>query len=341
MACACNGKANAATGARGFWPRARPATQNAFNPFATRGFPFAMTGAPPAPWTARVECHPAPGTAPYVGSGCAIYGTASPGVGTPVKTTLTNGTTVTVVDHRPGAFSRVLYPGGDGWLASAALIGTIQQASRTNVPFSVVQPPGGRSLGELERRRQGAILEAQRAQIQDYTETTSTPVSMPVLRLGSTDRENVIALQKRLVAAGYDHVTVDGDFGPQTENAVGEFQSSQGLSPTGVVDAVTWERLTVAAGSAAATGHWDTSLRDVFRTIRQQFGDQTSTVTAQCKARFCPIWAPDRSRLLGYIRQGEVFTVAEAASDGTVVYVTLSNGVQGWVRPEHVRIGGQ
>jgi peptidoglycan hydrolase-like protein with peptidoglycan-binding domain len=38
-------------------------------------------------------------------------------------------------------------------------------------------------------------------------------------------------------------VVVDGVFGPATEEAVKQFQDSAGLTPSGVVDEVTWEAL--------------------------------------------------------------------------------------------------
>ncbi|MEZ6115914.1 MAG: peptidoglycan-binding protein [Pirellulaceae bacterium] len=38
-------------------------------------------------------------------------------------------------------------------------------------------------------------------------------------------------------------LSVDGDFGPMTENAVKQFQSHHGLDVTGVVDAATWKQL--------------------------------------------------------------------------------------------------
>ncbi|MBI5515778.1 MAG: peptidoglycan-binding protein [Deltaproteobacteria bacterium] len=55
---------------------------------------------------------------------------------------------------------------------------------------------------------------------------------------GSTVRE----LQQALVDNGYD-IDVDGDFGPATDAAVKDFQSSNGLDADGVVGPNTWAAL--------------------------------------------------------------------------------------------------
>ena len=49
-------------------------------------------------------------------------------------------------------------------------------------------------------------------------------------------------IQEALVARGYK-IGTDGDFGPGTENAVKQFQQSQGLAVTGVVDKETAAKL--------------------------------------------------------------------------------------------------
>jgi len=52
----------------------------------------------------------------------------------------------------------------------------------------------------------------------------------------------VIWAQQHLNSAG-DPVTVDGDFGPATQQAVANFQASHGLPATGQVDTATWSAL--------------------------------------------------------------------------------------------------
>lgn len=66
----------------------------------------------------------------------------------------------------------------------------------------------------------------------------------PVLRLGAVG-PSVRLLQRLLKEKGFFNATVDGDFGGRTQRAVREFQRSQGLSVTGVVDAETWRALGV------------------------------------------------------------------------------------------------
>lgn len=61
---------------------------------------------------------------------------------------------------------------------------------------------------------------------------------MTTLKKGSKGEE-VKVLQKAL------NVTVDGDFGPKTEEAVKAFQKSKGLTPDGIVGPKTWVALGV------------------------------------------------------------------------------------------------
>ena len=64
--------------------------------------------------------------------------------------------------------------------------------------------------------------------------TEFTAYKSTVLRLGSTGTA-VKVLQR-----GLGGLVVDGSFGPMTQSAVKAFQTSRGLSATGVVDAATW-----------------------------------------------------------------------------------------------------
>ncbi|MGI8576662.1 MAG: peptidoglycan-binding domain-containing protein [Nocardioidaceae bacterium] len=52
----------------------------------------------------------------------------------------------------------------------------------------------------------------------------------------------VRAVQSQLNAHGYS-VSVDGDFGPATDGAVRDFQSSHGLTSDGIVGTNTWQTL--------------------------------------------------------------------------------------------------
>lgn len=62
-----------------------------------------------------------------------------------------------------------------------------------------------------------------------------------LLKKGSKSND-VYTLQQLLCVNGFP-ITADGQFGPATERALKEFQSSKGLSPSGTTDAVTWEKL--------------------------------------------------------------------------------------------------
>ncbi|MCX8131280.1 MAG: peptidoglycan-binding protein [Clostridia bacterium] len=65
----------------------------------------------------------------------------------------------------------------------------------------------------------------------------------PVLKNGNNGT-NVYSLQYLLVYHGYN-ITVDGAFGPGTETAVKNFQTSKGLYPDGIVGTNTWTKLVV------------------------------------------------------------------------------------------------
>jgi peptidoglycan hydrolase-like protein with peptidoglycan-binding domain len=65
------------------------------------------------------------------------------------------------------------------------------------------------------------------------------------LRAGSRGSD-VVALQQRLVALGYNPGATDGDFGSATTAAVIAFQKAKGLPVDGVVGPKTWDALNAA-----------------------------------------------------------------------------------------------
>jgi hypothetical protein len=69
---------------------------------------------------------------------------------------------------------------------------------------------------------------------------------MPALsvksRGGVSAGDLVVWAQEHLVKAGA-RITIDGGYGPKTQSAVVSFQTSHGLSPSGVIDAATWSAL--------------------------------------------------------------------------------------------------
>jgi peptidoglycan hydrolase-like protein with peptidoglycan-binding domain len=72
--------------------------------------------------------------------------------------------------------------------------------------------------------------------------TTAVPAHQTVQQ-GSTGAD-VIVLQQRLNALGYNVGTADGNFGPGTKTAVIQFQTAKGITPAdGVVDQKTWNAL--------------------------------------------------------------------------------------------------
>jgi peptidoglycan hydrolase-like protein with peptidoglycan-binding domain len=66
--------------------------------------------------------------------------------------------------------------------------------------------------------------------------------SQPALRIGATG-DSVSRLQRALTAALGRSVPIDGSFGPVTDAAVREYQSSRGLYVDGYVGAQTWSAL--------------------------------------------------------------------------------------------------
>src|SRR5215208_611929 len=81
----------------------------------------------------------------------------------------------------------------------------------------------------------------------------------------------VRTLQQLLRARGHA-VTVDGDFGAQTENAVKAFQQSNGLTADGVVGPLTWPKL-VAQVKKGSTGDAVRGVQEVMRFHDQSDGE--------------------------------------------------------------------
>ena len=101
-------------------------------------------------------------------------------------------------------------------------------ADQNNVEMITRRINGG--LNGFEERKH--YLEAMRKLIH---------ADLDALQKGDKSPE-VKKIQEALVARGYK-IGTDGDFGPGTENAVKQFQQSQGLGVTGVVDKETAAKL--------------------------------------------------------------------------------------------------
>lgn len=77
----------------------------------------------------------------------------------------------------------------------------------------------------------------------------------PTLRVGSRG-ENVVRLQRELISRGILKDTADGIFGPKTEKAVRDFQSSNGLAVDGIAGPKTHAKLfpqVVSRGTSSVT----------------------------------------------------------------------------------------
>jgi len=57
------------------------------------------------------------------------------------------------------------------------------------------------------------------------------------------DGQRMADVQQRLAARGFNPGPIDGEFGPQTEQALYAFQAANGLRPTGRPDRETLRRL--------------------------------------------------------------------------------------------------
>lgn len=68
---------------------------------------------------------------------------------------------------------------------------------------------------------------------------------LPATLKRGSNGEAVKGLQNALKTRGNDFDSLDGDFGPATENAVKQFQREAGLADDGIVGPDTWEALSV------------------------------------------------------------------------------------------------
>jgi peptidoglycan hydrolase-like protein with peptidoglycan-binding domain len=83
--------------------------------------------------------------------------------------------------------------------------------------------------------------------------TTTTLQAHQTVQEGSTGAD-VIVLQQRLNALGYNVGEADGSFGQGTKTQVVKFQTDKGITPAdGVVNAATWNALLASPSSTAAT----------------------------------------------------------------------------------------
>lgn len=75
--------------------------------------------------------------------------------------------------------------------------------------------------------------------------STATASATPALEQVSESNDLVLSVQKKLRERGYDPGTIDGRTGPQTVQAIRDYQQSVGLPADGLIDVTLMERLGV------------------------------------------------------------------------------------------------
>jgi len=81
---------------------------------------------------------------------------------------------------------------------------------------------------------------------------------------------DVLDLQQRLRALGYDPGPIDGIFGPLTERALRRYQEDRSLEPTGKLDEATAATLGRAAGEEPEPPSGDRQLEEALAILREQ-----------------------------------------------------------------------
>ena len=134
----------------------------------------------------------------------------------------------------------------------------------------------------------------------------------PEVRNG--DSGDGVAAAQLLVNQFVGPITVDGEFGPDTEGSVSAFQSAHGLEETGVVDDATWRELTGNDGVAYTLPlprnsqpreEWDDPHHD-YPALDMQVGEGTDV----------------------FATQGGTATVLNNGSCGNGVQVTTADGAE-------------
>lgn len=153
-----------------------------------------------------------------------------------------------------------IYPGQVLFIPGAADISTavppinqVQQAQQVNCPFYYVISNGD-TLWDIANRfgiSLDALVKANYFLNPNLIYPGQTiiipcpdtpPIQYPILKRGDAG-PFVTNLQSRLKSLGFYNGSIDGIFGPITESAVKAYQTSIGLSPTGIVDSNTWNAL--------------------------------------------------------------------------------------------------
>lgn len=103
-------------------------------------------------------------------------------------------------------------------------------------------------VAQLEGRLAGGTAAYASAPSQPYAAVSSEPYS-GVYRTPSGFEIPAASIQKALKGSGHYQGEVDGKIGPDTREAVRNFQRDNGLTPDGIVGKTTWNRLKTHLGS--------------------------------------------------------------------------------------------
>ena len=126
-------------------------------------------------------------------------------------------------------------------------VGIVEEASQW--PANITSIEGNTSVtsddngGRVMRRTRSKanIVGFARPEYEGKVQNTIGVKDKPTLKMGSKG-DWVKVAQARLLMYGYQ-IEVDGDFGPNTKNAVVSFQASYGLTKDGIIGPKTWAKL--------------------------------------------------------------------------------------------------
>ncbi len=136
---------------------------------------------------------------------------------------------------------------------TARTIGAVAPAvTPAPVVASTIAGPASSAVPVAEPVDQGAAptVTTPRARTSSVTTVAGRVVTNPDDNVHNGDSgAGVGAIQTALNAQGFK-VTVDGDFGDKTEQAVKSFQAKNGLKQDGVVGPLTWKKLKAAPSTS-------------------------------------------------------------------------------------------
>lgn len=126
-------------------------------------------------------------------------------------------------------------------------VGIVEEASQW--PANITTIEGNTSVTSDDNggcvmrrtRSKSSIVGFARPEYEGKVQNTIGVKDKPTIKMGSKG-DWVKVAQARLLMYGYQ-IEVDGDFGPNTKNAVVSFQASYGLTKDGIIGPKTWAKL--------------------------------------------------------------------------------------------------